>query len=814
MCKICVLAWCLLSTVTGQQTKPLTLTGRVVDSTARPVAGADVAVYEKFYDYSVGKDYAKLLDRIKKTDANGHFVLNANICSWYKVFVVARKDGLALGWDVLTQGVRDRADSNFIVLEEPCVLAGTVVDEAGNPVAGAKVRAVPKTCYLRRLEQAPILAPEGWFTTQTDDKGNFSFDNFAADVSADFWVEAPDWASVYEYTIHWTSSCGFEAGRTDIRLVLPKEIVVQGRVIDAENGRPVENAGVVLRPDNTKEHANIYFPNQTVSGQNGQFKFEGVPPGKHKINVSVPKETVELVDKRIKFDVQANQEIKEITVALDKGGLIEIIAREEGTKEPVSNLPIYFWQAIQDEHSNFYKYAITGKDGRSRIWAPPGECALSARYDRYFVQTYEDQVIAVKGKITRLEILLDSYRSISGLVLDKTGRPVSGASVKANPDGEQALTDQAGRFEVGFDPRWPCERLIVRHMERNLAARVEVKNYSRPIQITLKPGLSIAGQVTDPNGVGIPAARLALSLRMPGWLTQFGPEIITDSQGRYEMRAVPPVQEGFEYRISVNSSGHGIKQYERISITGEPGTEVGMKPLILKPADQSISGVVVDAEGKPAAGVPVFLHSAKGQPSRTTATDDNGRFSIKRVCKGPLRLQASFDSSPGGSGSFKTESFAQNIKIILGQIRVYQPYISLVSKPLPKIEDLKIAPSSADADNRMILVCFWDMQQRPSRHCLRQLSTKAQNLKTKDISVAAVQVSMVDEETLEEWVNRNSIPFPVGTIQGNVEKIRIAWGVRSLPWLILTDKERIVRAEGFALEELSEKIKEAACGKQ
>ena len=329
MRKICVLVWCLCSAVTalGQQTKPLTLTGKVIDSNARPVVDAEVAVYERFYDYSIGEAYAKLLDQIKRTDANGHFVLNVNICSWYKVFVVARKEGFALGWDVLTQGVRDRADSNFIVLEKPCVLAGIVVDEAGNPVAGAKVRSVPKTSYLRRLEQAPVLAPEEWFTTQTNDKGNFSFNNFAADVSADLWIEAPGWASVYEYTTHWTSSCGFEAGRTDIRLVLPKEVVVQGRVIDAETGRPIEDAIVVIQPDNIREHADIYFPNQTVSGKNGQFKFEGVPPGKHKINVSVPKETVELVDKRVKFDVQANQEVKEIAVALDKGGLIEIIAR-------------------------------------------------------------------------------------------------------------------------------------------------------------------------------------------------------------------------------------------------------------------------------------------------------------------------------------------------------------------------------------------------------------------------------------------------------------------------------------------------------
>ena len=72
---------------------------------------------------------------------------------------------------------------------------------------------------------------------------------------------------------------------------------------------------------------------------------------------------------------------------------------------------------------------------------------------------------------------------------------------------------------------------------------------------------------------------------------------------------------------------------------------------------------------------------------------------------------------------------------------------------------------------------------------------------------------MVDEDALKEWVKENSIPFPVGTIQGDVENNRVAWGVRSLPWLILTDKEHIIRAEGFALEELGERIKEAGGGK-
>jgi len=43
-------------------------------------------------------------------------------------------------------------------------------------------------------------------------------------------------------------------------------------------------------------------------------------------------------------------------------------------------------------------------------------------------------------------------------------------------------------------------------------------------------------------------------------------------------------------------------------------------------------------------------------------------------------------------------------------------------------------------------------------------------------------------------------------IEGDEEKIRFAWGVKALPWLILTDKQHIVQAEGFNINELDEKI--------
>ena len=100
------------------------------------------------------------------------------------------------------------------------------------------------------------------------------------------------------------------------------------------------------------------------------------------------------------------------------------------------------------------------------------------------------------------------------------------------------------------------------------------------------------------------------------------------------------------------------------------------------------------------------------------------------------------------------------------------------------------------------------MQQRSSRNCINQLAKQADQLKQQGIIVVPVQASQIDENKLNDWIKKYNIPFPVGIIVGNEEQIRFNWGVKSLPWLILTDNEHIVYAEGFALSELSEKLKQ------
>jgi len=130
---------------------------------------------------------------------------------------------------------------------------------------------------------------------------------------------------------------------------------------------------------------------------------------------------------------------------------------------------------------------------------------------------------------------------------------------------------------------------------------------------------------------------------------------------------------------------------------------------------------------------------------------------------------------------------------------------SITGAPLPDFLNIGFNVVPFEPDENAFLVCFFDMNQRPSRNCITELTGKAEQLK--GLSVIAIQASKVNEDELDRWIKQANIRFPVGTIKGNVERTLFTWGVKSLPWLILTDKQHIVKAEGFGLSERGDRLK-------
>ena len=203
-----------------------------------------------------------------------------------------------------------------------------------------------------------------------------------------------------------------------------------------------------------------------------------------------------------------------------------------------------------------------------------------------------------------------------------------------------------------------------------------------------------------------------------------------------------------------------------------------------------------------------------------TKTDPEGRFEIKCL---QTQMPERGTSRPGeqkyvpvawqiscGPVSktvlFEEGKNTQDVELVLKPN--LEEAVPLIGRTLPGFEGIKIDSSSNQTNDKMMLVCFFDMNQRPSRSYMIQLVKQAELLKQKGISIAAVQAVNMDEDALDQWVMENDISFPVGMIQDHEECIRFDWAVQSLPWLIVTDRKHIVTAEGFGPDELDRKIAE------
>jgi hypothetical protein len=628
-------------------------------------------------------------------------------------------------------------------------------------------------------------------------------------VSCDFWVKAPQLNSIYKFTTHYQSACGFEVWRSDIRLVLPREGDIKGRVIEAGTGKPIGGVELTVQADRDREDIlNRYCVRTITVDMNGVFECAGIAEGKTKIQLAEPEnETAQWIAKPVDVEVAAGRTSDDVQMLLEKGELIECTVRESGSERPLAGMRVSAYGEADSARS------ITDQTGTAKLRVLPGEYQAYADGEGYIYWRGNEPVVVKAGETARLDILLDKSQNLIGSVVDIDGRPAKNVSVTVHPFGDHVYTDREGQFVAVYDEKRTGQGLFVmaRNPEHSLAVLALTKEFRKPIELTLGKALTVKGKITDPNVIGIPAARVSLCFHYTNCLSDMDAEVLTDTQGNFTFDAIPPVQSDFDYRVSVHAAGFGSKTYKRVSIEGQPGTTTNVQTIQLTPANVSISGMVVDANDLPAARVPIFLNGADGsdQPDKSTVTNEQGRFEIRRICKGPLRLQANFSSSPGGAGFLYAQGGNQDVKIVLGQEGAHRPQNSLVGNKLPGLEDFGINLSPADTVDKIMLICFFDMEQRPSRYCMIQLAKQAEQLRNKGVTVIAVQASKIDREVLDQWIKKYNVPFLIGMVQADAEKTQFAWGVKSLPWLILTlaDSQHIVSSEGFGLNELDMKIK-------
>jgi hypothetical protein len=129
---------------------------------------------------------------------------------------------------------------------------------------------------------------------------------------------------------------------------------------------------------------------------------------------------------------------------------------------------------------------------------------------------------------------------------------------------------------------------------------------------------------------------------------------------------------------------------------------------------------------------------------------------------------------------------------------------SKIGKSIPGFDNIRFDVFREDqAKNKPLLVCFWDIDQRPSRQCILMLKKQKDVLQDKNIVILAIHSGTKPEKEVREWLKENGLSLMLGTIEGDPYDTLLAWGVKGLPWLILTDEQHIITNAGFSLADLS-----------
>lgn len=790
-------------------TVPVTCSGVVVGPDDKPVAGATVQVFAFGSDRrGMGIKTSELGQA--QSDADGRYTVTVRPETgdgWYEMIAIASKPGLA--WDWANGDLRQGKQAWDFKLETPGRIAGTVVDENGRPIRDAEIKliaSVPDAGGKSRLQGGRYLGyvPMPGLTVKTDAAGRFAYAFLPARARAEFELRATGRATMVTAPMAAALSQGmqYRCGQEDIRITLRPEGRIEARVVEQATGKPVAGVQVLF---GRKQRWSWFDTVMATTDTHGVTRVGALSEGDYTIGIHPGEDGAGPgVADTVDCTVQPGKTTTGVTIKMMKGTRLDFTVVDTAGK-PVAEAYINLeslgkggsYGAQTDSAGVAHTRVLAGKYRLRGVYVQQG-------YERLNL----DEILTVEeGKTYTRRFTLTAAPRITGTVRGPDGKPAADVRVGLLPHGRDTVsTEEDGTFVLqrynDFGPREDSRCFVIaRQPEKNLAAAVEITDEVKPVEIRLAPGLTFRGRVVDPAGKPIAGVSARPWLDGGRWRTAIRDcESSTNAKGEYELTAVPS---GPKYTIDVSGTEHGSKQTP-VKLETAKDNQVTVEDTVLAPANLSATGQVVDAKGRPLSGVNISVYG-QNQPLRNTLSDKDGKFVVTGLCEGSIRVSA-WDQATRHNGHVQAKAGDQDLRIIVTdpetQLKVLttRPVASLHGRPLPPLAPFQISPA-ADVRGKSVVVCFFDPKSRPSRHVLKQLGAQADLFRSKHIALVGVSVSSASDDELRECARKQQISFPLGRVSGEVEKVKTAWGVQSLPWLVLTDEKHVVRAEGLTLEE-------------
>lgn len=515
-------------------------------------------------------------------------------------------------------------------LETAGSIAGLVVDEAGRPLAGARLTTIPNT---------PSRGGEIWMgpvVTWSGADGRFALRSLPANrlhsVTASLDGFAP------------ASQPADASSGPPVRFQLGRGAAAVGQVRD-EAGQPVTGAIAILTPALLPSVPDAGIERlQAVSDAEGRFRFPHVNAGSFGLQVEKEGFTSADVGEITVPEKAAETDLG--TVMLKTGAVVEGIVVDSRGK-PIAGADV---NPQSSDGKLFIRPATTGPDGSFRFADLPRGGRFTLWIDHPgFLQLQVPEVEAPTTKSLRIKLV--EARSLKGQVVDPEGQPVAGAKVALVERGGSTLfgggfvegawgsslttTDEDGQFVLN---RLPPQTIKIevraagfRH--RSLAGiQIPEEGEATPVEIRLEPGPYLEGRVLDGQGRPVPRAMIRAEGQIPdaGRFSYGGAR--SDDEGRYQISGLEPGP----HTVTAESQEGGPSARASVEIRdGRNRIDLSL------PNGIEVSGRVVDARGLPLAGASVSL---LGLPPTSTAwglqadSSADGSFLIRDVPEGTYRL--------------------------------------------------------------------------------------------------------------------------------------------------------------------------------
>jgi hypothetical protein len=695
---------------------PSHYTGTAVDDKGQPVAGATVECYQDSSPVSAytAQDFA--LKERGTTDSKGGFSVSAGegvtivvvkkeglAPGWRTFASVLGESSEPVVLTGLATPARSEVDTNGQLITYtapvPYALAGRVVDENDQPAGDAEVwvsLAMPSGGGFSQSKMILGKPAQDCFSARTSADGRFRIASFPGNTQADLAVHkagmalsrpndnfnglmlrvnnrttigaAPPYISGMQESLSTPSVqheiMPYTSGQLGILLKLEPAGNIEGKVTVQGTGEPLP--GVKLLPVfSGKGLAGMEMAEAVGSGADGSFRMADVRPGMVNIAAVFSGEPVAdwVVSENIVVTVIAGETAKNVKIPAGKGEMSAITVLERRGRSPLANVIVT--ASANGPGGRAPGTSVTGPDGVAQLRLSRLSPSITGLLpDQWNVIASKEgwndgrAVLRIEpGQTDGAEILLDWHYRITGIVRDPSGVPVAGAIISLNlgagNNNAFVKTDANGRYveswQVFAGGNQQSFTLLARSVERHLAVIHPIDASTTNLDLNLQPGVTLIAKVQDATGKPVTnAAGWLLGMNSSGRLGALGESCKSDLQGRIEFADMPP-EDG--YQVNVSAEGHGYA-IEKVSAPNRQTNRLAFPTILLPLANLKLAGQVLNKDGSPAAGI-LLNCSGQNQPSGSTHTDSEGRFSFDSVCAGPMQItvaQGSFGSFPAVGG--------------------------------------------------------------------------------------------------------------------------------------------------------------------